>query len=92
MFLSFLPNLYSKASPLDLVCICVLCEFVKSHLKQDGYDDCMAKDGVQLGLDATPNDTKASKSSYVIIRQYMSALHATPYEGKGIEVSVRQHT
>jgi hypothetical protein len=44
-----------------------VCEFIKDHLKQDGYDDFIAKDGAQLALDATP------------------------YQGEGIEVSIRQH-
>ena len=65
--LSFWTNLCAKASLLDLASIRAVCEFIKGHLKQDGYDDCIKKDGAQLALDATP------------------------YQGEGIEVSIRQH-
>ena len=77
MPLSFWPNLCSKASTvIPCICtvcefgICTVCEFVKSHLKQDGYDDCITKDGAQLGLDATPNEHKGIEVS---IRQHTSA-------------------
>ena len=96
MSLSFWPNLCSKASPLDLASICALCEFVKSHLKQVGYDDFIAKDGAQLALDATPYHTSAHvNTAYVSNRQHEMRRHtkakASKSASKSAHVSIRQH-